>query len=391
MQNSKLISIAILVIMLLYFLFSQVYLVSLGSVFVYIINPLFFIVMALVLKYRILSPYKTKKYNKPILQYIIIAVAIYSAIYILSGIFLTYGKNPYAVGIKGILLNLYSTGLVIFCREYIRFKVINNVFEKDKKFICIMAVLVFTLQECSIFSFSNELNIYFVFKNIFSVLLPSLVRSTLFTYIELYTDYLAAVIYEIMMHLLLWIPPILPNAPWVFSAVIDLVFPIILLLHCVYFISSKDKYHIYRAIKAMKPRGIIPLVVGIVLVIWFAIGIFPIKPIAIASGSMEPEINIGDLVIVRKCNVNDIEVGTVIEYKRKDFSVVHRVVDKVQKDGRIILTTKGDNNTMPDADPVLEEQIVGMAIAKIPYIAWPTIWIQNLRGQAQNVDVEMGK
>ena len=85
--------------------------------------------MALILKYRILSPYKTKKYNKPVLQYIIIAVAIYSAVYILSGIFLTYGKNPYSVGIKGILLNLYSTGLVIFCREYIRFKVINNVFE----------------------------------------------------------------------------------------------------------------------------------------------------------------------------------------------------------------------------------------------------------------------
>lgn len=391
MQNSKFISIAILVIMLLYFLFSQIYLTSLGSIFVYIINPLFFIIMAIIIKFRILSPYKTQKYKKPILHYIIRAVAIYSAIYILSGLFLTYGNNPYSTGLKGTLLNLYSTGVIIFCREFIRFKVINNVYEKDKKMIFIMAVIVFTIQECSIFSFFNDLNIYYVFKNIFSIFLPSLIKNVLFTYIEQYSDYWPSVIYELAMYLLLWIPPILPNAPWVFSAIIDCVFPILLLLHCIYFISSKDKYHIYRAIKAMKPKGIIPLVVGIVLVIWFAIGIFPIKPIAIASGSMEPEFSIGDLVILKKCNVNEVEVGEIIEYKRKDFSVVHRVVAKNQIDGRFVLTTKGDNNNGPDADPVQEEQIVAKAIAKIPYIAWPTIWIENLRGQTSNVDVEMGK
>lgn len=391
MQNSRIVSISILIIMLFYFLFSQIYLTSLGSIFVYIINPIFFVTVCLILRFRILSPYKTKKYKNKIIQYTILTVALYSAVYILSGLFLTFGKNPYAVGIKGVFLNLYSTGLIIFCREYIRFKTINNVYEKDRKFICIIATIVYALQEFSIFSLFKDNNAYYIVKNIFAVMIPSLARSSLFTYIEIYTDYWASFIYEIVINMVLWILPILPKAPWVYTAIEDIVFPVLLLLYCVYFITSKDKYHIYRSIKSIKPSGLIPLAIGVVLVIWFAIGIFPIKPIAIASASMEPEISIGDLVIIQKCNLNDIDVGTVIEYKRKDFSVVHRVLEKNQNDGDIVLITKGDNNTGPDIDPVYKEQVVGRAIAKIPYIAWPTIWIQNLRGQTSNVDVEMGK
>ncbi|MBP3255494.1 MAG: signal peptidase I [Clostridia bacterium] len=392
MQNSKIISIVILIIMLAYFLFSQLYLVNTGWVYVYLLNPLFYVVMALVLKFLILSPYKTKKHQKPIIQYIIITTLAYTILFLLSGLFLTYGRNPYSTGIVGILFNLYSIGVVIFCREYIRYKIINNVFEKDRKLICILTVIVFSIQEISFAAFANEINIYFILKIIFATVIPAMARNSLFTYIELYTDYWSGFVYELITHLALWIPPILPKAPWVYTAVTDTVFPIILLLYSVYDISSKDKLHIYKSLKAIEPKGLVPLAIGIVLVIWFAIGIFPIKPIGVASGSMYPNINMGDIAIIQKCNANDLEVGTVIEYKRKDFSVIHRVVEINQKDGEFIFITQGDNNDGPDSDPVREDQIVGRVIAKIPYLAWPTIWIDNLRGAtAPEVDVQMGK
>ena len=392
MQNSKVISIVILIIMLAYFLFSQLYLVNTGWVYVYLLNPLFYVVMALVLKFLVLSPYKTKKHQKPIIQYILITTLAYTILFLLSGLFLTYGRNPYSTGIVGILFNLYSVGLVIFCREYIRYKIINNVFEKDRKLICILTVIVFSIQEISFVAFANEINIYFILKMVFATVLPAIARNCLFTYIELYTDYWSGFVYELITHLALWIPPILPKAPWVYTAITDTVFPIILLLYSVYDISSKDKLHIYKSLKAIEPKGLVPLAIGIILVIWFAIGIFPIKPIGVASGSMYPNINMGDIAIVQKCNANDLEVGEVIEYKRKDFSVIHRVIEKTQKDGEFIFITQGDNNDGPDSDPVMEDQVVGKVIAKIPYLAWPTIWIDNLRGAtAPEVDVQMGK
>lgn len=391
MQKSKNITIIILIIMLAYFLFSQFYLKNMGNLYTYVINPLFFILIAILLKCTTSPLFKMNKYKKTFIQYVLITTLAYGILYLISGIFLTYGKNPYSTTIKGLILNLYSTGIIIVCREYIRFKLINNVFEKERKLIFILIVITFSIGEISIASLLNSVNIYFAFKVFFSVALPSIVKNCLLTYIEIYTDYIPSILYEIILHLIQWIPPVLPNAPWFFYAITDILFPLTLLIYCIYHIALKDKHHLYKLSNPLEPKGLITISIGIVLVIWFAVGIFPIKPVGIASASMEPNLKIGDLVIVKKCNANSINENDIIEYKRKNFTVIHRVINKRQIDGKIIFITKGDNNNDPDNDPVQENQLNGIVIARIPYIAWPTIWLERLSSRQSYVDVETGK
>lgn len=389
MRESKLSTIIILVILLAYFLLSQVWLTSFGNIYTYVINPLFFIVLAIVLAFLYLPPYKTNKYKKDIIQYVFITMLLHALLYLLSGILTGYGTNPYSATLRGIMFNLYSTGLVIFLREYIRCKLINNVFKKDRELICVLVVIVFTIQDVNILSLMNNINVYYLFKTIFYTLIPSIIKNILFTFIEIYTDHTPAVIYELLNCLLLWLPPILPKSPWVLEAIIDSIFPLILLLYCRYFVYSKSRFHLNEVSRPIEPSGIIPLGVCLVLVIWFALGIFPIKPVGIATQSMYPEIRAGDLVIIRECTPNDLKVGDVIQYKRDRYTVVHRIKEIKQTDGEYIYITKGDNNTSEDMDPVRENQIVGKVIFKIRYIAWPTIWINNLSNQTQ-VDIETG-
>lgn len=244
------------------------------------------------------------------------------------------------------------------------------------------------MEDVSISLIQDSANVYFVFKLLFTTIIPSIIKNVLFTFLAEYTDYVPAIIYDMALYLLQWIPPILPNAPWVFSAVMEMIFPIILLIQCKYYIESKDKMHLYRISNPVKPKGLVTASIAIVIVIWFAVGIFPIKPIGIASGSMSPTINMGDMVIILKCNANDIKVDDVIEYKRKDFDVVHRVIEIYKRDGVTYFITKGDNNDNRDKDPVEEKQLVGKAIGKIPFIAWPTIWINTLSGKQSFVDIE---
>lgn len=390
MQKSKNTTIFILIFIFIYFLFSQFYLKTLGNIHTYIINPLFFVAMAIVLKIAIQSPYQTDKYKKSITFYVIVTIIAYGIVFLLSGIFLTYGNNPYSNTFKGIILNMYSMGLVAICIEYIRYKLINNVFKKDKKLIFVLIVLVFTLKDVPFNTLANSLNVYFVFKTIFITIIPSIIKNILFTYIAMYTDYKPATIYQIISYLILWLPPVLPNSPWVFNSIIDILFPLILLLYCMYEISSRDKLHLYKLTNPLEPKGLIPLTAGIVLVIWFALGIFPIKPIGIASGSMKPTLYVGDLVLIQKCSANNINVDDIIEYQRKDFSVIHRVVEKYQKDGETFFITKGDNNSSADSDPVSEQKLKGKVILRIPYLALPTIWIDSLSGRQAYVDVETG-
>ena len=114
-------------------------------------------------------------------------------------------------------------------------------------------------------------------------------------------------------------------------SIIDSVIPFILFLYIRHEKNKKDIFRTKEKLINSDPRNIIPLAIGIILAIWFAIGIFPIKPVAIATGSMQEELHIGDVAIIQKCNANDIEEGDIIEYQMEGYTVIHRVVSKNTK------------------------------------------------------------
>jgi signal peptidase I len=64
--------------------------------------------------------------------------------------------------------------------------------------------------------------------------------------------------------------------------------------------------------------------------------------VAVTSGSMEPELQRGDLIVVHGKPFDAIEVGDIIIYQT-DFTnvpIIHRVIDR----STAALETKGDNN-----------------------------------------------
>ena len=105
-------------------------------------------------------------------------------------------------------------------------------------------------------------------------------------------------------------------------------------------------------------------------------GIFPIKPMAIATGSMVPNLNIGDIVILQKVKPSDVKVYDIVEYKTKTRSIVHRVVEIQKKEDGLYFITKGDHNPSNDLAPVFQDQIVSKAIYKIPLIGYPAVLLK---------------
>lgn len=90
----------------------------------------------------------------------------------------------------------------------------------------------------------------------------------------------------------------------------------------------------------------------------------------VVSGSMEPEISVNDLIIVRKHD--SYEVGDIISFESNNGSVVtHRIIAKTDT----TYTTKGDANNTSDT-PVSETAVIGKVAAIIPFLG---IVIQFLR------------
>lgn len=103
--------------------------------------------------------------------------------------------------------------------------------------------------------------------------------------------------------------------------------------------------------------------------------IFGKKAFVIISGSMIPEIQIGDIVIIN--NTNDVKANDVIAFRRDSTVIVHRIVKEMEVNGRIMYQTKGDNNNIPDTELVDISDIEGVYVRKVPYIGKILMFIYN--------------
>lgn len=391
MQKSKNATIAIIALILIYGLLATFKLSTTYNIaYLYIINPLCWIALAILLGQILGKATENHRLKKPIIQYTITASLVYIITYMLSGLFVTFGRNPFATNLKGFITNLWILGVAMVVREYVRYKLIHNVYDKDKTTIAILIAVVYVVIDIEFQRFiGTRIAAVTLTKYVAQSILPSIAENILFSYAAMYCSYVPAIIYKITTSLYLWLSPILPNSPWVMTAIIDTVIPVILFLYIRF---TKNKLDIYRTrenIINSDPRQIIPLVVVIILVIWFALGIFPIKPLAIASASMEKALCIGDVAIIQKCGPNDVNEGDIIEYQMEGYTVVHRIAQKTQRKGEFYFITKGDNNKDVDAKEVTEDQLIGKVIFKIKYIGYPAIWIHDLQ-EEEELEVETG-
>ena len=90
---------------------------------------------------------------------------------------------------------------------------------------------------------------------------------------------------------------------------------------------------------------------------------FGVGAAVVLSGSMEPEISVGDLLIVAERQ--SYELGDVVVYQDGSMAVTHRIV-AISGDE---VVTKGDANNIEDA-PIAVEQIKGEVVAAIPLVGY---------------------
>lgn len=92
--------------------------------------------------------------------------------------------------------------------------------------------------------------------------------------------------------------------------------------------------------------------------------IFGHTMLQVSSPSMEPELKIGTVVMVKKANISDINEGDIVSFYTRDPDiynsvVTHRVVAAEKNRDRTVLYTKGDANPSRDAYSVKSNQLIG--------------------------------
>lgn len=93
----------------------------------------------------------------------------------------------------------------------------------------------------------------------------------------------------------------------------------------------------------------------------------------VSSGSMEPELAIGDVILGKSVDdPKNIKVGDVVTYKGSGelsgMLITHKViVAPYEENGEIMLQTKGVANEVPDS-PIGADRVVSVVVTKIEFL-----------------------
>lgn len=114
------------------------------------------------------------------------------------------------------------------------------------------------------------------------------------------------------------------------------------------------------------------LVVGIAVVATFVvIGVPQLVgaeySFVVMSGSMEPAMSPGDVVLVDDRPLDEIEVGDTITYATGPRPTTHEVIEASQDGDIFLFKTKGIANEDPDPGVVRGESVIGVTMLVIPY------------------------
>ncbi|MET0998255.1 MAG: signal peptidase I [Marmoricola sp.] len=108
--------------------------------------------------------------------------------------------------------------------------------------------------------------------------------------------------------------------------------------------------------------SILPLLVG-----W--------TPQVILSGSMEPRIHSGDVIVTREVQTADLTKGQVITTIDPDSPEKTRTHRMLERDSAGKIVTKGDANRDADSTSVTDAAVLGLGVVRVPYVGRPAYWL----------------
>ena len=105
----------------------------------------------------------------------------------------------------------------------------------------------------------------------------------------------------------------------------------------------------------------------------------------IISPSMEPNINVYDVVLTKRVKPEEVKEGDVITFISSStlgegLTITHRVKSVIKTEGDIKFRTQGDNNPIPDSALVTSNNLLGKVVFTIPFLGYIQFMLQSKSG-----------
>lgn len=338
------------------------------------------LIVLLLIAFKIIFGFEKVKprYEKENILNLVILFLISFIIYYLLGIFTGFYTPGNYLNFYGLRTFVIPAFIYITLKEILRY---HMVLKADKSiFLNILITIIFVYFDLIIVNSSSNLDTgYGKFVFIALSILPILSNNIAATYIANKVGVKINIFWLLIINLYTVFVPIVPNFGAYFLSLVRLIFPI-LIAYNVYSFFKKRSNEVPLSYRK-KHKYIEAFVIAIIVFVlaYLVSGYFRFYAVAVATGSMVPKINVGDVVIIdQKYDYKELEKGQVIAFKYEGVLIVHRINNIVTIKDDYYIYTKGDANEDPDNFFLKPEMILGTVNKKIPYIGLPTVWLNNL-------------
>ncbi|MFA5575703.1 MAG: signal peptidase I [Tissierellaceae bacterium] len=354
-------------------------------IFTYLIMPMIWIIVFLILKDTRQIRANIKIRNMKILNFWVFYFGlIYIVVNLLAGLIDGFGKSPYNHTPFGIATNIFLVAANLFGRERVRSVLVRSSSKKDNTIAFIFIAFLMTLVKYPLNRYMSIQTGEGLVQFAAQYFLPDLSNNIFASYLAFNGGAMASIRYLGLIEAFYWLSPVLPNLKWITAAFIGILGPIffmVLLEEILLFHEGKKSTR--RREREGTLSWIATTLISIAL-IWFAVGVFPIYPSVIATGSMEPFMSPGDIILVRRLtdmeDIKRLKKGDIIQFKKASILISHRIVGiEGSKDKDIKFVTKGDNNKEIDRETVSPENVKGKIKHILPKLGWPTLLIKSSR------------
>lgn len=234
------------------------------------------------------------------LEAIVCAVIFIAIPFLLGSMIGEMGESPYDHTITGILNNLLFIIPPIAAREVVRSYFLGFFCSKAnvRAFLFITAVMILlnvNYIEWKTLHGLHDFTMYFA-----EDIGPLICQQIMLSYLALYGGSTASIIYVLIITVFEWVSPILPVLNWLTKGAAGILIPIFSLSFII------KKYE--NKVNNVKDKKTSPLeaiqwsitALFSIGLIWFVIGVFPIVPSVVATGSMEPLFSPGDVILLEQ-------------------------------------------------------------------------------------------
>ena len=320
----------------------------------------------------------------------VISIALLGMVFLFFAFIAGVGRNVMTLHSSVVIRNLWEHGTVVIIGEYIRYKLIKGTSPQHGR-TAVIITLTLVLAYANMNVIRMMLDTDLIMSSVFfeSIFRPLVISATA-SFFAVKGSLLSALIISFLYTMTPYLLPVIPDVtPLTFSLLITgMAFVSALILN--FFTNEKkralrlrDKRAARYAKKPVLGYGVTALIIGVALA--FFMGVFPIYPVVVLTGSMEGTLERGSLAFVERVPPGEafarVGEGEVIHFTSRGVPYIHRVVEfATDVEGNRQFITQGDASYLVDPHPVTQYDVLGIARASIPFFGWPYIFVRALFG-----------